>query len=71
MKHFGKILAALLCFGAVSAFAQDDNISVSVGGMTIAEVPFRVESIRTANSKFVSVAFMFTTTPGLLFTEEA
>ena len=55
MKYFGKILAALFCLGAVSAFAQDENISVSVGGMAISEVPFRVESIRTANGKFVSV----------------
>ena len=56
MKQFGKILSALLlCLGAAALFAQDDNISVSVGGMTIADVPFRVESIRTANSKFVNV----------------
>ena len=55
MKCFGKILAALFCFGALSVFGQDDNISVPVGGMTIADVPFRVESIRTANSKLVNV----------------
>ena len=42
MKSFGKILAALFCLGALAAFGQDDNISVSVGGMAIAEVPFRI-----------------------------
>lgn len=56
MRNWGKFLTALLfCLGAVSVFGQDDNISVSVGGMTISEIPFRVESIRTANSKFVNV----------------
>ena len=55
MKSFGRILTALFCFGALAVFGQEDNVSVAVGGMTISEVPFRIESIRTANNKFVSV----------------
>ena len=45
------ILSMLCCF--ITAFAAEDKISVTVGGMTLADVPFRIETIRTANSKIV------------------
>ena len=47
-------LAILTMFcGIVTAFSAEDKITVTVGGMTIADVPFQIETIRTANSKIV------------------
>ena len=45
------ILSVFCCF--ITAFAAEDKVTVTVGGMTLADVPFKIETIRTANSKIV------------------
>ena len=50
-KFFFAILTLFCC--CMAAFSTEDKINVTVGGMTIADVPFQIETIRTANSKIV------------------
>ena len=49
-KFFFAVLTLFCC---LAAFSAEDKITVTVGGMTIADVPFQIETIRTANSKIV------------------
>lgn len=54
MKILKHLLVLALVFSVASAFGQDERITVAVGGMTVVNVPFKIESIRTANGKLVS-----------------
>ncbi len=53
MKRIKLLIGALLVFCAAAAFGEDEQITVTIGSMSIADVPFKIETIRTANSKLV------------------
>ena len=54
MKKLYALLATLFLFGMMT-FGQDEKITVTVGGMALTDVPFKIENIRTANNKLVKV----------------
>ena len=55
MKLGKKILTVLAVLASgISLFAEDaEKISIPLGGMTVADVPFKIESFRTADAKIV------------------
>ncbi len=54
MKLMKQLFTLLVIFPSLAFFAQDaEKINVPLGGMTVADVPFRIESFRTADAKIV------------------
>ena len=55
MKKLCAFLTLSFLLGMMSIFGQDEKITVTIGGMSMADVPFKIENIRTANNKLVKV----------------
>ena len=54
MKTLKALFTLLAVISGMALFAQNsEKINVPVGGMTIAEVPFKIDSIRTTDTKIV------------------
>lgn len=54
MKSLKQLVSLLMTVSGMMLFAQDtEKINVPLGGMTVAEVSFKIESFRTADAKIV------------------